>query len=128
MRRATILGVTGSIGQSTLDVLRWAGGREAVQLTAVTGHSNIKGLAEAAVEFGAEVAVTADPARYHDLRAALSGTGIEAAAGPEAVEEAASRTIWSHLLTLCLSLYASSFCSFHSLFRISKSYKLLPVL
>ena len=91
MRRATILGVTGSIGQSTLDVLRWAGGREAVQLTAVTGHSNIKGLAEAAVEFGAEVAVTADPARYHDLRAALSGTGIEAAAGPEAVEEAASR-------------------------------------
>ncbi|MGG7567926.1 1-deoxy-D-xylulose-5-phosphate reductoisomerase [Rhodovulum sp. DZ06] len=90
MRRATILGVTGSIGQSTLDVLRWAGGREAVEMVAVTGHSNIDGIAAAAQEFGAQLAVTADPARYADLRAALSGTGIEAAAGPQAVEDAAA--------------------------------------
>ena len=91
MRRASILGVTGSIGQSTLDVLRWAGGREAVQLVAVTGHSNIDGIAAAATEFGAELAVTADPSRHADLKAALSGTGIECAAGPEAVAEAAAR-------------------------------------
>jgi len=95
LRRVSILGVTGSIGRSTLDVLRWAGGREAARLVAITGHSNIGALAQAAREFGAGLAVTADPARYLDLKAALAGTGTEVAAGPEAVIEAASRdTDW----------------------------------
>ncbi|MFT4793616.1 MAG: 1-deoxy-D-xylulose-5-phosphate reductoisomerase [Paracoccaceae bacterium] len=94
-RRVTILGATGSIGQSTLDVLRWAGGRDVAQIVAVTGHSNIDALAACAREFGAQIAVTADPARYHDLKAALAGSGIEAAAGPDAVAEAATRpTDW----------------------------------
>ncbi|MEO0683115.1 MAG: 1-deoxy-D-xylulose-5-phosphate reductoisomerase [Pseudomonadota bacterium] len=88
-RRVTILGATGSIGASTLDVLRAT--RRPFAVEAVTGHSNIPALAAAARAFGARLAVTADPSRYADLREALGGTGVEAAAGPEAVIEAAAR-------------------------------------
>ncbi|GMG83657.1 1-deoxy-D-xylulose-5-phosphate reductoisomerase [Paralimibaculum aggregatum] len=88
MKRVSILGVTGSIGANTVEVIEATGGAEVV---AVTGHSNIAGLAAAARRLGAEVAVTADPARFGDLRDALSGSGIAAAAGPEALVEAASR-------------------------------------
>jgi len=89
-KRVSILGVTGSIGVNTVDVMeRW--GLDAFETVAVTGHSNIAGLADAAKRLGAEVAVTADPGRLGDLRDALAGTGIEAAAGEEALVEAASR-------------------------------------
>lgn len=89
-KRVSILGVTGSIGANTVDVIEgW--GREAFETVAVTGHSNIAGLADAARRLRAEVAVTADPARLGDLRDALAGTGIEAAAGEAALVEAASR-------------------------------------
>ena len=91
-RRISILGVTGSIGANTVDVIRSLG-TENYQTVAVTGHANITGLAEAARVLQAEVAVTADPARLEDLRAALAGSGIEAAAGPEALVEAASRPV-----------------------------------
>ncbi|MEL6793344.1 MAG: 1-deoxy-D-xylulose-5-phosphate reductoisomerase, partial [Pseudomonadota bacterium] len=80
-KRISILGVTGSIGRSTLDVLAALGGREAFETVAVTGASNIAGLAEAAKTLGAEIAVTADEARLEDLRAALDGSGVDAAAG-----------------------------------------------
>ena len=88
-RRATVLGATGSIGRSTLDILRQAESRPRV--VALTGMGNVAGLAAAAREFRAELAVTADPARYVELKAALAGTGTEVAAGPEAVVEAARR-------------------------------------
>lgn len=90
-RRVSVLGVTGSIGQNTLDVMRTLGGREAFEVIALTGASNINDLAAAAREFGAQIAVTADEARLDDLRAALAGSGIEAAAGAQALEDAASR-------------------------------------
>lgn len=89
-RRLTILGVTGSIGANTVDVAETIGGFETV---AVTGNANIAGLAAAAKRLGAEVAVTADPARLGPLREALAGTDIAAAAGPEAVVEAAERPV-----------------------------------
>ncbi|MGR3782571.1 MAG: 1-deoxy-D-xylulose-5-phosphate reductoisomerase [Albimonas sp.] len=89
-RRVSILGATGSIGRSTLDILRHAG-PEAAQVVALTGRDNIEGLAEAAREFHAEVAVTADPSRYEDLKEALAGSGVEPAAGERAVIEAAAR-------------------------------------
>jgi 1-deoxy-D-xylulose-5-phosphate reductoisomerase len=89
-RRVSILGATGSIGASTLDVLRHAG-PEAAQVVALTGRDNIPALAAAAREFGAELAVTADPARYGELKDALAGSGVEAAAGEAAVAEAAAR-------------------------------------
>lgn len=95
VRRVTILGSTGSIGRSTLEALDWLGGREAFEVEALTGASNVALLAEQARRCGAKLAVTADPARLPELRAALSGSGVEAAAGPEAVVEAAARpTDW----------------------------------
>lgn len=94
-KRISIFGVTGSIGQSTLDVLAALGGREAFHTVAVTGASNIKGLADAAITLGAEIAVTADEARLGALRDALAGSGVEAAAGEAALIEAAQRpTDW----------------------------------
>lgn len=92
-RRITILGSTGSIGCSTLDVVRHLGGRDAFSIAALTGRGNVELLARQAVEFGAEVAVTADPACYGALKERLAGTGIEAAAGEAALIEAAERDI-----------------------------------
>ncbi len=90
--RLSILGVTGSIGNSTVSVVESLGpGR--FDVVAVTGHANIDGLASAARRLHADLAVTADPARLDALRQALSGTGIEAAAGPDALIEAASRPV-----------------------------------
>jgi len=91
-RRVSILGVTGSIGQNTLRVIE-AAGQDAPEVVAVTGHANIPALAEAARRLDAEVAVTADPERLEDLRAALAGTRIEAAAGEAALVEAACRPV-----------------------------------
>ncbi|MEL7173433.1 MAG: 1-deoxy-D-xylulose-5-phosphate reductoisomerase [Pseudomonadota bacterium] len=91
-RKISILGVTGSIGQSTLSVIESLG-PERFETVAVTGHGNIEGLADAAKRLRAAVAVTADARRLEELRAALGNSGIEAAAGPEALVEAASRPV-----------------------------------
>ncbi len=89
MRRVTILGATGSIGQNTIDLIR----REpnAYKVVALTGGANIARLAADARALGAELAVTAYDDRLEELRDALAGTGIEAAAGAEAVIDAARR-------------------------------------
>lgn len=89
-RRISILGVTGSIGASTVSVIE-ALGREAFEVVAVTGNSNVAQLAEVARRLEARVAVSADADRLGELRAALGGSGIEAAAGAAALEEAAAR-------------------------------------
>ncbi|HEV7464257.1 MAG TPA: 1-deoxy-D-xylulose-5-phosphate reductoisomerase [Methyloceanibacter sp.] len=88
-RRISILGATGSIGESTLDLI----GRNpsAYQVVALTGGHNAGRLAELAILHRAELAVIADPQCYAALRADLAGTGIEVAAGEEALLEAASR-------------------------------------
>ena len=90
-RAISILGATGSVGEQTLDLIR----RNATewQVVALTAHSNVAGLARAAREFGAKVAVVADESRLGDLRDALDGSGIEAAAGCMALCEAASRPV-----------------------------------
>lgn len=90
VRRISVLGVTGSIGASTVSVVE-ALGPEIFRTVAVTGNANIAGLAQAARRLGAEIAVTADPGRLDALRAELDGTGIACAAGPAALEEAAAR-------------------------------------
>lgn len=89
MRRVSIFGATGSIGQNTIDLIRRD--RDAYDVVALTGASNISRLAQDARELNAAVAVTADPGRLDDLRAALRGSGVEAAAGEAAIVEAASR-------------------------------------
>ncbi|MGO4437962.1 1-deoxy-D-xylulose-5-phosphate reductoisomerase [Rhizobium sp. RAF56] len=90
-RRLTIFGATGSIGQNTLDVLNQLGGRDAFEVVAITGNSNVGLLAEQAKACGAELAVTASDDQYFALRDALAGSGIEAAAGREALIEAGAR-------------------------------------
>ncbi len=95
-RRISIFGSTGSVGRNTVDLIRRQGGAEAFRIVALTGAGNIALLAEQARMLRAELAVTADPARLADLKAALAGSGIEAAAGAEALVEAADRpTDWA---------------------------------
>lgn len=89
-RSISILGSTGSIGVNTLDVIAQLGGREAFELVAITGNRNVELLAEQAKTFGARMAVTADDANYRALKDALAGTAIEAAAGRDAVSQAAA--------------------------------------
>ncbi|MEE4453506.1 1-deoxy-D-xylulose-5-phosphate reductoisomerase [Novosphingobium resinovorum] len=89
MRTLTVLGATGSIGASTLDLIRRS--REDWRVIALTAHSNAAELAKLAREFAAEVAVVADEAHLPALREALAGSGIEAAGGPAALVEAAAR-------------------------------------
>jgi len=88
-RTITILGATGSIGSSTLDLVRR--NRNDWRVVALTANGDAAGLAKLAREFGAEMAVVADEAALADLREALSGTNIHAAAGPAALVEAAAR-------------------------------------
>ena len=88
-RKVTIFGSTGSIGCNTIDLI--ARDRDAYDVVALTGGQNIEGLAAQAKDLNAEVAVTADPSRYSDLKEALSGTAVEAAAGEAALIEAAER-------------------------------------
>ncbi|WP_298862950.1 1-deoxy-D-xylulose-5-phosphate reductoisomerase [uncultured Sulfitobacter sp.] len=89
MRRVSIFGATGSIGQNTIDLIRRA--PDAYDVIALTGARNIKQLAEDAIALNAQVAVTADETKLDELRDALIGTDIEAAAGAQAIVEAAHR-------------------------------------
>jgi 1-deoxy-D-xylulose-5-phosphate reductoisomerase len=82
-RSVTVLGSTGSVGTQTVDLLAAAPDRFRVR--ALVAGRNVALLAEQAVALRAERAVVADPASYVRLRDALSGTGIEVAAGPDAV-------------------------------------------
>jgi 1-deoxy-D-xylulose-5-phosphate reductoisomerase len=92
-RNVSVLGSTGSVGTSTLDLMAQAeaAGSGAFQVEALTGGNNIARLAEQARRWRPRLAVTADPARLSELRDALAGTEVEAAAGPEAIVEAATR-------------------------------------
>lgn len=90
-RRLSILGSTGSIGTSTLDVVRQMGGRDAFEIVSLTGNGNVLLLAEQAKAAGAKLAVTASEEHYSALKEALSGSGIAVAAGASGLEEAAAR-------------------------------------
>ncbi len=87
-RRLVILGATGSIGQSTAEVIEASPGAFTVE--AVVGGSDSKALARMAIRLKAKRAVVADPAGYRELAALLAGHGVEVGAGSEAVIEAAT--------------------------------------
>jgi 1-deoxy-D-xylulose-5-phosphate reductoisomerase len=87
-RRVTILGATGSVGRSTLDLIERNADRYEVE--ALTAHRDVEGLAAAARRVGARSAVIADAALAGVLAEALEGSGIETAAGDQAVLEAAA--------------------------------------
>ncbi len=88
-RRVAILGSTGSIGCNTVELL--AADPEAYAVEALVAQKNAERLAEQARSLKANFAVVADESQYRVLKDALAGTGIEAAAGTEAVVEAARR-------------------------------------
>jgi len=85
-RHVTILGSTGSVGGNTVDLI--ARNRAAFVVEALVAASNVSALAAQARDLGARRAVIADPKRYAELKDALAGTAIEAAAGAAAVDEA----------------------------------------
>jgi 1-deoxy-D-xylulose-5-phosphate reductoisomerase len=88
-RTITILGATGSVGASTLDLIRRE--RDKWRVVALTANCQAQELARLAREFGAELAVVADASCLPELRAALDGSGIEARGGAEALVEAAAQ-------------------------------------
>jgi 1-deoxy-D-xylulose-5-phosphate reductoisomerase len=92
-RRISVLGSTGSVGCSTLDLMDQAetAGTGAFEVEVLTGGGNVARLAEQARRWKPKQVVIADPARLQDLRDALSGLDIDVAAGDAAIVEAATR-------------------------------------
>ncbi|MFZ5693358.1 MAG: 1-deoxy-D-xylulose-5-phosphate reductoisomerase [Pseudomonadota bacterium] len=88
-RTVSVLGATGSIGTSTFDLL--VRQRDRYRVAAVAAQRNVGALAKTAIDLGARFAAVAEPDGYAALKDALSGTNIVAAAGAEAVIEAASQ-------------------------------------
>ena len=90
VRTVTVLGATGSIGDSTMDLLRAS--PERYQVEALTANSNVEGLAKLAKEFGARFVAVADASKLGELRDALAGTDVASGAGESAIVEAAERS------------------------------------
>jgi len=92
-RRISVLGSTGSVGVSTLDLMEQAeaAGSASFEVEVLTGAGNIERLAEQARRWRPAVVVTADPARRDELEARLAGTGLTVAAGADAIVDAAAR-------------------------------------
>jgi 1-deoxy-D-xylulose-5-phosphate reductoisomerase len=88
-RSVTLLGATGSIGASTVDLIKRE--RERFRVEAISANTNAAALAALARELGARFAAVGDESAYGELKDALAGTGIEAAAGAASLVEAAQR-------------------------------------
>lgn len=88
-RVVSVLGATGSIGDSTMDLIRL--GKDRYRVEAITAHQNVDALAKLAREFNVRFAALADASKLGALRDALAGTGIECGAGESAIVEAAAR-------------------------------------
>ncbi len=88
-RRVSVLGSTGSVGAATLDLIARSGAT--VEVVALVAGRNVAALAEQALRWRPDIAVIADESCLEDLRAALEGSGVEAAAGQAAIVEAAGR-------------------------------------
>lgn len=86
-KTVTILGSTGSIGKSTVDLIK--GHREKFKVRSLTAHRNVALLAKQAMELEAQYAVIGDENLYAELKQALSGAATQVAAGEKAVREAA---------------------------------------
>lgn len=89
LRSITVLGATGSIGDSTMDLLRAS--PERYQVEALTANGNVEGVVKLAKEFNARFVAVADESKLGELRSALAGTGIASGAGDSAIVEAAER-------------------------------------
>src|ERR671933_699103 len=85
-RRVSVLGATGSIGASTVDLLKR--NRDRYEVEALSANKNAEAVAQLARELGARFVAVADPSAYRELKDALGASGIEPAAGADAVAEA----------------------------------------
>ena len=90
-RTVSILGATGSVGSSTLDLILHA--RDRFEVMALTAQRDVAGLARAVRATGAKLAVIGDASLYGELKDKLDGSGVEIAAGADAVVEAARRPV-----------------------------------
>jgi 1-deoxy-D-xylulose-5-phosphate reductoisomerase len=90
-RSISILGATGSVGSSTLDLILNA--KDQFEVVALTAQRDVSGLARAVKATGARLAVIGDAALYGELKKALTGTDVELAAGADAVIDAATRPV-----------------------------------
>ncbi|MCZ4282028.1 1-deoxy-D-xylulose-5-phosphate reductoisomerase [Kiloniella laminariae] len=88
-RSISVMGSTGSIGTNTIDLI--ARNPDLFRVEALTANRNVDLLAKQAIALNAKMAVVADPESYESLKNTLAGTGIEVAAGPEGLLEAAER-------------------------------------
>lgn len=88
MKTVNVLGATGSIGESTLSIIR--AHPDLFKVGVVTAHQNVDKLSEIAKEFDAEIAVIVDESKYQDLKGALSGSKTKILAGEEGLLEASS--------------------------------------
>jgi 1-deoxy-D-xylulose-5-phosphate reductoisomerase len=91
LKRVSIFGATGSIGQNTLDLIRRD--PERFQVDTLTGGNQVDQLAQDAKKYGARMVVTAFDYHYRALKSALSDTDIQVGAGASAMKEAASRPV-----------------------------------
>lgn len=91
VKSVTVLGSTGSIGQSTVDLL--TRNPDKYRVEALTANTNIAALTAQAQQLKPKMVAVADPSAYGDLKDALSGTGILVGAGPDAIVEAAERSV-----------------------------------
>ena len=89
MRTINIFGVTGSIGQSTLDVINFQSLKENFQINALTSHNNVELLAQNCISHSAGYAVIANPNKYLELKDALFGTKVVPLAGVESLIQVA---------------------------------------
>ncbi|KEQ55288.1 1-deoxy-D-xylulose-5-phosphate reductoisomerase [Sphingobium chlorophenolicum] len=87
MKSVSIFGATGSVGMSTLDLIQRD--PDAYRVVALTAHSDVAGLAAAARQSNAQIAVIGNEVHYEALKDALRGSGVEAAAGEDALVDAA---------------------------------------
>ena len=89
MRTLNIFGVTGSIGQSTLDVINFQSSVENFQINALTSHSNVELLTQNCIAYDAKYAVIVNPNKYRELKDALLGTKVVPLAGIESLIQVA---------------------------------------
>ena len=98
MKKISILGATGSIGQNTLNLI--SSEKDNFKVVGLTGAGNIDLLAQSAINFGADIVATADESKFSDLKDLLSGNKIEVCAGLSGI----LKFQVSKLIGLCLQL------------------------
>ena len=89
MKTVSVFGATGSIGQNTLDLIKRD--PDAYDVVALTGGRNVAQLAADAIALRADIAVIDDESLYDELKSLLAGSGVAAAAGADAIKDAAAR-------------------------------------